>query len=325
MQIGHDEHLAESIWNDYSIPEVASLEEDNLENVINQELMVAATADVVDEHLPGSEEGCTAASIEENEKVTIFQPVGLGSPLEVDNDAFAVICRCCNKNFTFLDLKIHIAEKSTDGYFSCDWCTEIFLLKDLNDHMLSHLGANRSSPQHLSLLPHASWYDHNRLNSFKGGEKIAITETGEKISFVKSPEKTNVATSRDTANTSSFVSSFVNLQSAQPLQNNELPTIKRVKTDTSITDNSNLEGEKTQQLIKPVTVRVNKDEDSENRRTQIKGINEVNKEVSKSIHIFERFSRQTMNFRGFRKHRRVDARSNGYVKIQCLVWKNREN
>lgn len=70
-----------------------------------------------------------------NETVAVLQPVSV----ETD-DTLMVTCRCCNKNFTFYDLKLHIAEKSTEGYYGCDRCTEIFLLKeDLNNHVLTHL------------------------------------------------------------------------------------------------------------------------------------------------------------------------------------------
>lgn len=70
-----------------------------------------------------------------NETVAVLQPVSV----ETD-DTLMVTCRCCNKNFTFYDLKLHIAEKSTEGYYGCDQCTEIFLLKeDLNNHVLTHL------------------------------------------------------------------------------------------------------------------------------------------------------------------------------------------
>lgn len=83
-------------------------------------------ADIVDEQLLHQVE---------NETVATLEP-----PSSETDDTFMVTCRCCNKNFTFYDLKLHIAEKSTEGYYGCDRCTEIFLLKDdLNNHMLSHL------------------------------------------------------------------------------------------------------------------------------------------------------------------------------------------
>lgn len=211
MQIEDSESLTESIWNDYTIPEVTSLE-NNLENVISQELMVA---DIVHEQLLQN------ATDIDDDKVTILQTVSVDA-----DDTLAVTCRCCDKNFTFHDLKLHIAEKSTEDYFSCDWCTEIFLLKDLNNHVLTHLGADADQ----SPLP--TWYDNT---SFKK----------EEISFAEKKAHANRPT--DTSFSCSLVDS--------PVPKTELRSIKRVKTEYAV-DNAELKGNQLQ--IEPT---VNKNED----------------------------------------------------------------
>ncbi|XP_065214671.1 zinc finger protein 271-like isoform X2 [Planococcus citri] len=122
ITVSDSENLTESIWNDYTISQLPTLE-NNLENVITEDLM---DTDIVDEQLL---QQC------DNATVAVLQPVSVDT-----DETLMVTCRCCNKNFTFYDLKLHIAEKSTEGYYGCDRCTEIFLLKeDLNNHVLTHL------------------------------------------------------------------------------------------------------------------------------------------------------------------------------------------
>lgn len=122
INVSDPENLTESIWNDYTISQLPTLE-NNLENVITEDLM---DTDIVDEQLLHQ---C------DNSTVAVLQPVSVDT-----DETLMVTCRCCNKNFTFFDLKLHIAEKSTEGYYGCDRCTEIFLLKeDLNNHILTHL------------------------------------------------------------------------------------------------------------------------------------------------------------------------------------------
>ncbi len=127
INVADTETLTESIWSDYTISQLPTLE-NNLENVMSEDLM---DTDIVSEQL---------LHHVENETVAVLQPISI----ETD-DTLMVTCRCCNKNFTFYDLKLHIAEKSTEGYYGCDLCSEIFLLKeDLNNHMLKHLNAEES-------------------------------------------------------------------------------------------------------------------------------------------------------------------------------------
>lgn len=150
INVSDAENLTESIWNDYTISQLPTLE-NNLENVITEDLM---DTDIVNEQLLHN---C------DNATVAVLQPV------TVDTDEnLMVTCRCCNKNFTFFDLKLHIAEKSTEGYYGCDRCTEIFLLKeDLNNHILTHM----SEDSHydciqcgLRLPTQASLIEHKKIH-----------------------------------------------------------------------------------------------------------------------------------------------------------------
>lgn len=134
MHVSDSENLTESIWNDYTISQLPTLE-NNLENVITEDLM---DADIVDEQLLHQVDNETA--------VAVLQPVSIEN-----EETLMVTCRCCNKNFSFYDLQLHIAEKSnSDGYYGCDKCTEIFLLKeDLEEHILTHKAPpKKDDPQH---------------------------------------------------------------------------------------------------------------------------------------------------------------------------------